>query len=128
MYELFWISTFLSVSFQKYVRPMLSTDEILEIYKNLKSSESTIWLPNPYYNVVKLRHFTHVGDDGNFALPDMFYDGVVYGLTWEHSHDNEVNFPPFYPFTHSFIHPIAHSIVFETDYAEGKIKIGCRKS
>ena len=107
---------------------MLSTDEILEIYKNLKSSESTIWLPNPYYNVVKLRHFTHVGDDGNFALPDMFYDGVVYGLTWEHSHDNEVNFPPFYPFTRSFIHPIAHSIVFETDYAEGKIKIGCRKS
>ena len=66
-------------------------DEVTEIYTNLRSSESTFWLPGPYYNVVKLRHFTHVGDDGNFALPDIFYDGVVYGLTWEHSHDNEVN-------------------------------------
>ena len=69
---------------------MLSSDEIIEIHENLVSSESTFWLPQPYYNVIKLRHFDQVDDGGNFPLPDIFYEGVVFGLTCESSHDNEV--------------------------------------
>ena len=73
------------MNIQKYVRPVLSEDQIAEIHGNLRTSESTFWLLDPYYDVIKLRHFTHVNDEGNFPLPSLFYDGVVFGLTSESS-------------------------------------------
>jgi hypothetical protein len=73
------------------VRPVLSVDEIQDIHDNLKSAESTFWLPAPLNDVVKVRHFTHVDDNGNFEPPHVFYEGVIYGLTWESSHQLEVS-------------------------------------
>jgi hypothetical protein len=75
---------------KKYVRPVLNNEEINEIHTNLKGSETTFWLPHPVYDVVKLRHFEQVDEHGNFEPPDIFYDGVIFGLTSESSHNNEV--------------------------------------
>lgn len=75
---------------------MLSTDEIKEIHANLIGAETTFWLPPPFHDIVKLKHFTHVDDDGNIQPPKLFYDGVIYGVTAESSHDNEVMYETLY--------------------------------
>jgi hypothetical protein len=43
------------------------------------------------YPSVKLKFHPIVGNHGTHRLPDLFYDGVFFGLTDEDSHDIEVS-------------------------------------
>jgi hypothetical protein len=45
----------------------------------------------PGVTSVQLRFHSSVSKHGNFPPPDVFYAGVVFGITWENSHALEVN-------------------------------------
>ncbi len=55
-------------------------------------SETTFSLPEPHYDFVTVKFHSTASKHGHFRLPEIFYDGVVYGLTWENSHKLEVQF------------------------------------
>lgn len=55
--------------------------------------ETELTLPPPIYNQIKFRFYSSINPNieyGNRRLPDMFYEGVTFGITSENSHDLKV--------------------------------------
>ena len=63
------------------VRPNLSDSEMHYIQRVMMNAETSFVLPLPSYDTVKLRFHTSVPDQGTVAPPDIFYRGVMFGLT-----------------------------------------------
>jgi len=55
----------------------------------LDNLETMFKLPEPYYDTIGTRFHTTASKHGHFRLPDLFYTGVVYGITAENSHGME---------------------------------------
>ena len=53
--------------------------------------ETLFEMPGPSYDTIKLRFHSEASKHGHFRPPDFFYEGVVYGLTWQNSHDLDVS-------------------------------------
>lgn len=51
-------------------------------------SETSLELPT--FENIRFKFFTSVPEHGNFRLPQMFYQGVTFGITALNSHDVEV--------------------------------------
>lgn len=51
--------------------------------------ETQVWMPLPSYDVVRFRFFQQINKHGNFPLPNLFYGGVIFGISDGNSHDIE---------------------------------------
>ncbi len=69
------------------IRPVLNKDEQLRVMKDTMYAETQFWMPD--YDRVKIRFHTKSDKEGTIAPPDMFYEGVTYGVTSYNSHDIE---------------------------------------
>jgi hypothetical protein len=63
------------------------------IYINTFYGETVFDLPEPDYGSVSLRFHTMATQDGHFQPPELFYSGVIYGITSDNSHDSPVSSP-----------------------------------
>eukprot|EP01038_Epipyxis_sp_PR26KG_P010495 gene10495-14106_t len=63
------------------VRPILTQSEQLAIQQVTLRAETQFSLPNSHN--IKLKHHEHVSKHGNFELPEMFYTGVTFGISWQ---------------------------------------------
>jgi hypothetical protein len=73
----------------KKVRPVLSQDELYKIMGDTMHAETQFWLPEPSNDRIKLRFHRGATKEGNHQPPELFYSGVVYGLTAYNSHELE---------------------------------------
>ena len=73
----------------KRIRPVLSADEMGRVQRDLMGAETQFWLPEPWFDRIKLRFDREVSKEGHHKPPDMFYTGVTYGMTAYNSHDLE---------------------------------------
>ncbi len=69
------------------VRPLLSSEEMHQIRDNTRNGETNFLMPLPSYDQIKLRFHSAATPKGIHQLPEMFYAGVVFGLTDENSHE-----------------------------------------
>ncbi len=69
-------------------------------------SETLFQMPNS--DVINLRRFSSVSHEGNFHLPDMFYEGVTFGLTTSNSHSLPVRLSLSISLTHTHTHTLTH--------------------
>ena len=69
------------------VRPVLSNQELHSIQENTRNGETNLQMPLPSYDQIKLRFHSSATPKGTHQLPELFYKGVVFGLTDENSHD-----------------------------------------
>lgn len=60
------------------------------IYINTFYGETVFELPEPYYDTVALKFYTTASKHGHFQPPEIFYSGVIYGITSENSHNSVV--------------------------------------
>lgn len=77
----------------KFIRPVLSGDEIAAIHHKTMFAETSFHFRGEINDVISVRHFTSASKAGNFAPPQIFYDGVFYGLSWENSHNIDYYLP-----------------------------------
>jgi hypothetical protein len=68
------------------VRPMLSESTLVDIQQILFRAETELMMPPPFTGTVSYRFYQSVDKHGNFELPPMFYEGVLFGITAENSH------------------------------------------
>jgi len=68
------------------LRPVLSPVEMRIIHTNLMHAETQFWMPLPSYDTIKLRFHPAVTSAGVHQPPELFYKGVVFGLTDKNSH------------------------------------------
>lgn len=54
----------------------------------VRATETNLELPT--FENIRFKFFTSVPEHGNFRLPQMFYQGVTFGITALNSHDVEV--------------------------------------
>jgi hypothetical protein len=73
----------------KHVRPVLTVDEMAIIQERIMYAESQFWMPPPSFDQVRLRFQTHAAVHGSFRPPDLFYQGVVFGISDQNPHDLE---------------------------------------
>ena len=55
--------------------------------------ETELQLPPPSNDQIKFRFYSSINPEiayGNRRLPDLFYEGVTFGITAENSHELEV--------------------------------------
>ena len=69
------------------IRPILSQKEQNVIRRNLMLAETQFWMPLPSYNVITMKFHQQVSKHGNFHPPQLFYDGVVFGISSDNAHD-----------------------------------------
>jgi len=69
------------------IRPLLSDKEQKVIRRNLMLAETQFWMPLPSYNIITMKFHQQVSKHGTFNPPQLFYDGVVFGLSSDNSHD-----------------------------------------
>ena len=69
------------------LRPLLSQQEQNVIRRNLMLAETQFWMPLPSYNIITIKFHQQVNKHGNFHPPQLFYDGVVFGLSSDNPHD-----------------------------------------
>ena len=70
----------------KMIRPMLGNDEMEILKVNIRNGETNFWMPEPSSDQVKLRFHAAATKKGTHQPPDLFYNGVVFGLTDQNSH------------------------------------------
>jgi hypothetical protein len=58
----------------------------------VRATETNLELPT--FENVRFKFFTSVPEHGNFRLPQMFYQGVTFGITALNSHDVKVTLLP----------------------------------
>lgn len=63
------------------IRPNLTDQEVLYIQQVSMNAETAFVLPSPSYDTVKLRFQSSVSSHGTEAPPDMFFQGVTFGIT-----------------------------------------------
>lgn len=73
----------------KYIRPVLTENEISRIQHITQIAETEFWLPLPSYDIVKLHYHSHASKHGTISPPELFYSGVTFGLSTENSHSLE---------------------------------------
>lgn len=71
----------------KMIRPMLNGDEMEILKTNTRNGETNFWMPEPSSDQVKLRFHAAATKKGTHQPPELFYNGVVFGLTDQNSHD-----------------------------------------
>lgn len=71
------------------IRPVLSESEQRLIRYNTMNAETQFTLPLPSYNTIKLRYHSAATHKGVHQPPELFYEGVVFGLTDMDSHQLE---------------------------------------
>ena len=69
------------------IRPMLTEEEQYAIHLNTMNAETEFTLPLPSYDTIKLRFHSAVTLKGSHQPPEMFYNGVTFGLTEGNSHN-----------------------------------------
>lgn len=69
------------------VRPVLSDESQLKIRKIALYAETNFWMPHPSYDVVSLVFHTSIAKGGVLQPPQLFYDGVTFGISAENSHN-----------------------------------------
>ena len=69
------------------IRPILSQKEQNVIRRNLMLAETQFWMPSPSYNIITMKFHQQVSKHGNFHPPQLFYDGVVFGISSDNAHD-----------------------------------------
>lgn len=60
------------------VRPLLTEHEVHSLKHRLQYSETALHTDS--VTVISFRHHQHTGTDGNFQLPELFYNGVLFGV------------------------------------------------
>ena len=65
------------------LRPHLSLEEMAYIQTVSMNAETEFTMPSPSKNFVKLRFHSSVTEHGTHSPPEMFYEGVTFGLTHE---------------------------------------------
>lgn len=73
----------------KYIRPVLTKEKMAEIYTDTLYGETSFELPRPSYDTARLMFQAQASKHGHFRAPSLFYEGVVFGLTWQNSHQLE---------------------------------------
>jgi hypothetical protein len=71
----------------KMVRPMLANHEMESLKLKMREGETNFWMPEPSRDQVKLRFHAAASKKGTHQPPELFYQGVVFGLTDQNSHD-----------------------------------------
>lgn len=71
-------------------RPILSTEDMANIYTNTLYAETIFELPDPFFDTVSLQFHTSATKHGHFQPPEIFYSGVIYGITSDNSHGHKV--------------------------------------
>jgi hypothetical protein len=61
-----------------------------DIYVNTFYGETIFELPEPDYETVSLKFQTTATKYGHFQPPEVFYTGVIYGITSDNSHNSVV--------------------------------------
>ena len=69
------------------LRPVLSEVEQLSIRKITSGAETHFWLPLPSNDIVTLKYHRSATNDGVHQPPSFFYEGVLFGITTENSHN-----------------------------------------
>jgi hypothetical protein len=69
------------------IRPVLNNHQQSILHHNLLHGETNFQLPEPYYDHIKVRFHQSVGQEGSYEPPQLFYDGVMFGLTDSNSHN-----------------------------------------
>jgi hypothetical protein len=60
------------------IRPLLLPHEIHIVKHNLQYANTTFYINQ---DTISLRHFQHVNQHGNFHLPELFYQGILFGIS-----------------------------------------------
>ena len=68
------------------IRPVLSSNTLMDIHNIAFRAETELMMPPPFSGTISYRFFQSVDKHGNFELPTMFYEGVLFGITAENSH------------------------------------------
>lgn len=68
------------------VRPLLDAAQMHTMRKDVMNGETQLWLPNPWYDQVKLRFHPAATSAGHHRPPELFYKGVLFGLSDQNSH------------------------------------------
>ena len=71
------------------IRPNLSDHEMTYIHRVCMYAETSFVLPLPSYDTVKIRFHTSVSDHGNDPPPDIFFQGVTFGITSQNPYNLE---------------------------------------
>lgn len=102
---------FASMQDIRLVRPVLTATNMAAIQHIALRQENKFVLPKPsdelieadhlimrkqanLAETVKLRFYSQAGIHGNFKAPDLFYEGVTFGITVENSHELEYTGEP----------------------------------
>ena len=65
------------------IRPLLTAHETMLVRNDVQNGHTTFQIDGTSYS---LRHFKSVAADGNFHPPDIFYQGVFFGISQNSSH------------------------------------------
>ena len=65
------------------LRPHLNRQEIVYIHTVTMNAETEFTMPPPSKDIVKLRFHSSATEHGTHSAPQMFYEGVVFGLSHE---------------------------------------------
>lgn len=68
------------------IRPVLTDNQLLNIQRVTLRAETEIMMPPPYTGTISYRFMQSVDKFGTHELPDMFYEGVMFGISAENSH------------------------------------------
>ena len=71
------------------IRPNLTDHEMLYIHRVCMYAETSFELPLPSYDTIKIRFQTSVSDHGNDPPPDIFFQGVTFGITSQNPYNLE---------------------------------------
>jgi hypothetical protein len=69
------------------IRPVIDDHQQASMRHNLMHGETAFILPEPYYDDIKVRFHKAVDKEGAFEPPQLFYEGVMFGITDNNSHD-----------------------------------------
>lgn len=67
-------------------RPMLDKDQMEQLKVNTREGETNFWMPLPSYDQIKIRFHAAAPKHGTHEPPEIFYQGVIFGLTDANSH------------------------------------------
>ena len=67
-------------------RPVLNKDQMEQLKINTREGETNFWMPRPSYDQIKIRFHASAPKHGTHEPPEMFYQGVIFGLTDTNSH------------------------------------------
>eukprot|EP00605_Chrysophyceae_sp_TOSAG23-4_P000855 GSChrysophyteH1.ASY1.ANO1.946.1 assembled CDS len=69
------------------IRPILTDNQQAGVRHNTLHGETNFVLPEPYNDEIKVRFHRTVAKDGVFPPPQLFYEGVMFGVGESNSHD-----------------------------------------